>query len=268
MISAVKWGYLYQGQYYFWQGKRRGTPTFGLRPSSFHQLHPESRPDRQLGLGYAHPPADQPRQFQGHDRPAAAGARDADAFPGAGICCIQPLSLFLGPEPRRSHARYGRGGSSSSGSSPTLPRPRSSTVSITRQTPATFERSRLDLTERQRNPQAYALHRDLIRLRREDPVFSAACTGAYRRSSAWPGGIPAPLFRGGAAAAAAGQPGARPASAILHRNRCSLRPKGAAGRYCGRAKESNMAVRELRNWRQSSFWRIPGHAAVVLSTSA
>ena len=43
---------------------------------------------------------------------------------------------------------------------------------------ATFERSRLDLTERQQNPQVYVLHRDLIKLRREDPVFNKNGTGS------------------------------------------------------------------------------------------
>jgi maltooligosyltrehalose trehalohydrolase len=35
----------------------------------------------------------------------------------------------------------------------------------------TFERSKLDLTERERHTAAYSLHVDLLRLRREDPVF-------------------------------------------------------------------------------------------------
>jgi maltooligosyltrehalose trehalohydrolase len=39
--------------------------------------------------------------------------------------------------------------------------------------PATFERCKLDLSERDRHGQAYALHGDLLRLRREDPVFRA-----------------------------------------------------------------------------------------------
>lgn len=41
----------------------------------------------------------------------------------------------------------------------------------------TFERSKLDLTERTRHPAAYALHGDLLRLRREDPVFRARGAG-------------------------------------------------------------------------------------------
>jgi maltooligosyltrehalose trehalohydrolase len=37
----------------------------------------------------------------------------------------------------------------------------------------TFERCKLDLSERQEHAEVYALHRDLLRLRRDDPVFSA-----------------------------------------------------------------------------------------------
>ena len=45
---AVKCGYLYQGQRYAWQGKRRGTPARGHRAVGLRQLHPEPRPGRQL----------------------------------------------------------------------------------------------------------------------------------------------------------------------------------------------------------------------------
>jgi len=41
----------------------------------------------------------------------------------------------------------------------------------------TFLRSKLDLTERQRHAGMYALHRDLLRLRREEPVFRAQRRG-------------------------------------------------------------------------------------------
>jgi maltooligosyltrehalose trehalohydrolase len=37
--------------------------------------------------------------------------------------------------------------------------------------PTTFERCKLDFSERARHAEAYALHRDLLRLRREDPVI-------------------------------------------------------------------------------------------------
>jgi maltooligosyltrehalose trehalohydrolase len=43
--------------------------------------------------------------------------------------------------------------------------------------PETFARSKLDLAERQRHAEIYTLHRDLLRLRREDPVFHAQRLG-------------------------------------------------------------------------------------------
>jgi maltooligosyltrehalose trehalohydrolase len=43
--------------------------------------------------------------------------------------------------------------------------------------PSTFERCKLDFSERERNRHMYDLHKDLLRLRREDPVFSAQKPG-------------------------------------------------------------------------------------------
>jgi maltooligosyltrehalose trehalohydrolase len=54
---------------------------------------------------------------------------------------------------------------------------------------ATFERSKLDLSEREAHVAAYALHVDLLRIRREDPVFStprpAGVDGAVLSASAF-----------------------------------------------------------------------------------
>ena len=38
-VSALKYGYLYQGQVYRWQGKRRGTPSFGVPRGCFCQRY-------------------------------------------------------------------------------------------------------------------------------------------------------------------------------------------------------------------------------------
>jgi maltooligosyltrehalose trehalohydrolase len=43
--------------------------------------------------------------------------------------------------------------------------------------PATFERCRLDFTERETHGEAYALHIDLLRMRREDAAFAAQRAG-------------------------------------------------------------------------------------------
>jgi maltooligosyltrehalose trehalohydrolase len=55
--------------------------------------------------------------------------------------------------------------------------------------PVTFARSKLDLSQRERNREIYAMHRDLLRLRREDPVFRAqrrgGVDGAVLGDEAW-----------------------------------------------------------------------------------
>jgi maltooligosyltrehalose trehalohydrolase len=43
--------------------------------------------------------------------------------------------------------------------------------------PATFASCKLDMSERDSHAEAYALHRDLLRIRREDPVLRAQRTG-------------------------------------------------------------------------------------------
>ena len=43
--------------------------------------------------------------------------------------------------------------------------------------PATFERSKLDHSEVEKHAEIYALHRDLLRLRREDPILSQCGDG-------------------------------------------------------------------------------------------
>ena len=43
--------------------------------------------------------------------------------------------------------------------------------------PSAFDRCKLDFSERQRNRHTYDLHRDLLRIRREDSVFGAQTPG-------------------------------------------------------------------------------------------
>jgi maltooligosyltrehalose trehalohydrolase len=170
LISALKWGYLYQGQHYAWQKKRRGTPALDLEARqfvSYLQNHDQvansiagERIDRltspQLlravtALLLLGPPT--PMLFQGQEFASSApflffadheaelaklvenGRRDFLAqFPS--IACASEYELA--PPAARS----------------------------------TFERCKLDFGERETHAEIYALHRDLLKLRREVPAFS------------------------------------------------------------------------------------------------
>jgi maltooligosyltrehalose trehalohydrolase len=62
---------------------------------------------------------------------------------------------------------------------------------------ATFEQCKLDLAERQRHGPTYALHVDLLRLRREDPVFRAQGGGGVEGAVLGPEALALRFFGAG-----------------------------------------------------------------------
>ena len=170
LISALKWGYLFQGQHSFWQNKDRGTPALELRSDNFVtylQNHDQvansirgSRIDRltsgaelraMTALLLLSPPT--PMLFQGQEFAAST-----------------PF-LFFADQPEESAAVTARDRYEFLTQFPNIAS-LSSEHGLDR--PAlreTFERCKLDWSERERHAPIYALHRDLLRLRREDPAI-------------------------------------------------------------------------------------------------
>ena len=48
LLSALKYGFLYQGQWYSWEKQRRGTSTLGLNPAAMVMFLQKPRPDRKF----------------------------------------------------------------------------------------------------------------------------------------------------------------------------------------------------------------------------
>jgi maltooligosyltrehalose trehalohydrolase len=180
LVSAVKHGFLYQGQWYSWQKQRRGSQALDLPPETFVNF------------------------IQNHDQIAnsATGQRvDALSSPGALramtalllLCPGTPL-LFQGQEfaastPFRYFSDHKpeisklvlKGRAEFLSQFQSLHTPESQAALPDPGNPATFEACKLDFSERERHAPAYTLHKDLLRLRREDPVFrrqSKALDGA------------------------------------------------------------------------------------------
>jgi maltooligosyltrehalose trehalohydrolase len=187
-VSSAKYGFIYQGQRYKWQRKRRGTPTYGLAPETFVNF------------------------IENHDQIAnsARGARINQLTSAAALRALTALlllspqtpMLFMGQEfassapflyfadhetELASKVRRGR--------AEFLAQFRSVSTRETRvnlQDPSdasTFERCKLDFKERETHREVYEMHRDLLRLRREDTTFNAqeprALDGAVLGSDAF-----------------------------------------------------------------------------------
>jgi maltooligosyltrehalose trehalohydrolase len=176
-VSAAKWGYLYQGQRFRWQKKRRGTPGFGLPPAAFvtymqnhdqiantacgERVHQLTSPGRLRALtSYMLLAPGTPMLFQGQEFAASS-----------------PFLFFADHKPDLAKAvREGR--RKFLCQFPSIATPESQARLADPCDPATFERCKLDLRERQTNARIYAMHRDLIALRKSDAAFRAQQPGA------------------------------------------------------------------------------------------
>jgi maltooligosyltrehalose trehalohydrolase len=265
LISAVKWGFLFQGQRYGWQSKPRGTPTLGLPPASFITF------------------------LQNHDQVANTlrGERlhrivDAGAYRAlTALLCLAPSTpmLFQGQEfgasspwlyfadhegevgrqVRKGRVEFLAQFPSIAAAAEELADPLD---------PATFQRCKLDPAERDPQAPIYALHCDLLALRREDPVFHhqqpRSLDGALLAPQAW-----VLRFFGGAAgdrllvlnlgADVRLDPAPEPLLAP---------PRGGAWRLLWSSEDPRYGGRGTPPVVTESGWRLPGHAAVVLASAA
>ena len=169
----------------------------GARPAAhaLRRVHRQSRSDREHERRAASASGDEPGTVSRVDRAAAPPAEHADAVSGAGVSDVAAVLLF-----RRSHARSVEAGPRRAA----CERCRSSRASRRADgtaclpdpaDPETFARCKLDWSERERNAAALALHKDLLRLRREDPVMRAQRMRGARRRRALRSRVRASLFR-------------------------------------------------------------------------
>ena len=172
LISALKWGYLFQGQLYPWQKNTRGEPALDVdapRFITYLQNHDQ----------VANSASGQRLQYltsAGRQRAMTALMLLAPATPmlfqGQEFGASTPFLYFADHEPELA-ALVATGRDEFLSQFPSL---RDDTTRATRIAPhddKAFELSKLDLGERRRNATVYDLHKDLLRLRREDATFAA-----------------------------------------------------------------------------------------------
>ncbi|NLG18416.1 MAG: malto-oligosyltrehalose trehalohydrolase [Fibrobacter sp.] len=171
-ISSAKYGFLYQGQYYSWQKKTRGTPSLDLPTECFvnylqnhdqiantcrgiriHHLCGPGRYRAMTALLLLGPQT--PLLFQGQEFAASTpfhyfSDRDGQNVPGA----VNGRKTFLS---QFKSIAFVNG--------PIGPQPSN---------PEAFLSCKLNFGERISKQQYYSLHCDLINLRKNDPVFKTS----------------------------------------------------------------------------------------------
>ncbi|HUI81139.1 MAG TPA: malto-oligosyltrehalose trehalohydrolase [Bryobacteraceae bacterium] len=177
LLSAIKYGYLYQGQRYQWQKKRRGTPALDLAPAQFvlylenhDQISNSGRGERVCQLTSA-------GQWRAMTALLLLAPGTPMLFQGQEFGSSSPFHFFADHNAELSKlVRDGRIQFLSQFQS--LAQPEMTEYHVDPSDAANFERCKLDFEERQRHAPIYSLYRDLLKLRREDPVFRRQKQGA------------------------------------------------------------------------------------------
>jgi maltooligosyltrehalose trehalohydrolase len=176
LVSAVKWGYLYQGQRYLWQGKRRGTPTFGIPRARFVDYLQNHDQVANSGRGDRVHRKTSPGRYRAATALLLLGPGTPLLFQGQEFEASALWTFFADHAPDLA-TRVVRGRREFMAQFPSMAEPGMNAALLDPGDPATFEACKLDLDERERHAEAYALHRDLLALRRRDRVIGSRGAG-------------------------------------------------------------------------------------------
>jgi maltooligosyltrehalose trehalohydrolase len=170
LISAVCWGFLYQGQYYVWQNQRRGTPAADIAPGRLvhflenHDQVANSRAGERLHQ------LTSPGRLRALTALLLLGPASPMLFQGQEFAAAAPFLFFADHKPALARrVRAGRRMFLRQFESLATEEAQASLLDPSDW--QTFQRCRLDWSDLERNPEVFALHRDLIALARTDAAL-------------------------------------------------------------------------------------------------
>ena len=177
LISAAKHGYLYQGQYYRWQKKRRGAPTVGTRPAAFVNYLQNHDQIANNGRGWRVQRVTDPALYRTMTALFLLSPQTPMLFQGQEFAASTPFAYFADHQGKLAEkVKQGRReflhqfpSLATEAMQAQLPDPTDAQV---------FASCKLDFLERIRHHEIYALHQDLLRLRRADQAFNSQQPGA------------------------------------------------------------------------------------------
>lgn len=172
LLSAAKWGFLYQGQQYRWHKRRRGRPAFDIDRHRFVAFIENHDQVANSGRGMRVNQLSSPAKFRAATAYLLLGPATPMLFQGQEYASTKPFLYFADHSGELAAAVY-------NGRRETLRRfrslsgPEGQRLIADLADPATFEACKLSAEERSTRGEWLALHRDLIALRKSDPAFRA-----------------------------------------------------------------------------------------------
>lgn len=170
-ISAAKYGFLYQGQWYAWQKQNRGAPTYGVMQDAFIHFLQNHDQVANTGDGTRPDAMAPPGLYRAFTALLLLGPATPMLFQGQEFGASSPFCYFADHQGELAEL-VAKGRREFLYQFPSLASPEIQDRLSRPDDINTFNRSKLDFSERITHAHTYQLHRDLLRLRREDPVFS------------------------------------------------------------------------------------------------
>ncbi len=171
-IAAAKYGFLFQGQYYHWQRKPRGVPVTTQPAWAFVTFIQNHDQVANTLYGERIGALTSPGRCRAMTALLLLAPQTPLLFMGQEYGATQPFTFFADHTPELAAQVHAGRRQFIAQFEPYATQPAQSQVPDPADA-ATFERCKLDLRERDEQPAIYALHQDLLRLRREDPVIAA-----------------------------------------------------------------------------------------------
>jgi maltooligosyltrehalose trehalohydrolase len=170
LLSAVKWGYLYQGQPYSWSHQRRGTPALDLAPTNFVTYLENHDQVANSGKGLRCHFLTSPGRYKAMTALFLLAPQTPLLFQGQEFAASSPF-LFFADHKKDLAALVAQGRRKFLSQFLALGLAETQAQLPDPADPKVFEQCKLDFSERERHAEIYAMHRDLLQLRRQDPVF-------------------------------------------------------------------------------------------------
>lgn len=177
-ISSAKWGFLFQGQRYKWQKQRRGTPSLDLAPSNLvHYLQSHDQVANSLWGNRIHTLTSGAR-FRAFTALLLLGPNTPMLFQGQEFAASAPF-LYFADHGSELAKLVAKGRSEFLAQFPSIASREAISHLPDPENVATFERCKLNHEERDANQLVWKLHRDLLKLRKADPILGKAKRGNY-----------------------------------------------------------------------------------------